>query len=63
MRLYEDESYEELTEILKDTFTTTPDTINTYFREHESELVDRQTQLSMLINGLYHLNEYKVIQL
>ncbi|KAK6618665.1 hypothetical protein RUM43_013056 [Polyplax serrata] len=59
VRLYEDESYQELTAILKDTFTSTQNTVSNYFKAQESELVDRQTQLAMLINGLYQLNEYK----
>lgn len=59
MRLYEDESYRELTEILKETFSITPE-FHSHFKKKENELVDRQAQLSMLINGLYHLGEYKV---
>lgn len=59
MRLYEDESYKELTEILKETFSTTPDLSNYLKSKRDNELVDRQTQLSMLVNGLYHLGEFK----
>lgn len=59
VRLFEEGSYKEVTDILREYFNA-PYQHSGAKADQESDIVDKATQLSMLIDSLYQLDEYKV---
>jgi len=59
VRLYEQGCYKEVADMLQKYFEATSAS-GTQHRNHEDELIDLQSQINMLINAYYQLDEYKV---